>query len=366
MKPVLDTLQDVDLSSHWRDLLAFLNAADPFFVGVILGLTTLLGLKMVSRYRSLKTWGLGIATATFVITVGQDWWTSGQFGSLPPHGTYWRGLFTAGLVLTPLWIVFPVLVFVYNHLRLAVLAFLLYVSYAWIVGILDTNDLLPVGVGGGIASAFALVSAWILQPVTDFLHGCFVAGPKQKLKRWRKKRFEGMSRKDITASSQKSKTSTGDVQLKSSVLPENDKTTEADQRRAKARLKAELCYNLYELAIGTVFPRSMFQEFITRHLGDHQDADRVEKNATELESIILQYVNVTPQTYPATIPIQSIDVNSLTQWFLAQKQRIDVEEFDMEMRKLKINALTRRYSQLASQLVGEQTTLPEAEVAVIQ
>ncbi len=365
MKPLLDTLAQVDLSSHWRDLLAFLKMADPVFVGVLLGLTTLLGLKMVSRYRSLRTWGLCIAFATLIICVGESWWEDGYIKTKELGSVFWRGLVTAGLVLAPLWIVFPILVFLYNHLRLAVTAFLAYVAYVWTAGNLDLNNLFAVAVGGGITAGLALVVAWIVQPMTDFLQKYLLVGPTRKIQRWHKKIADQKAIVEEKAAQPEPKKPEKAPQPETPPDSQDDEVSEADQRRAKARMKAELCYNLYELAIGTVFPRSMFEEFVTRYLGDHHDPDRVEQNVVELESIILQYVNVSPQSYPPTIPMQSIDFESLTQWFLTQKQRVDAEEFDAERRKMKLNALTRRYTQLAEQLMEEKSDLPMAEVAVL-
>src|SRR5262249_36069004 len=124
---------------------------------------------------------------------------------------------------------------------------------------------------------------------------------------------------------------------------------EMHRRRQRARLRAELCYTLNEPALATVLPRAVFEDFLSRYLGDQHDPETVEENAQELEGMILQHVQGAQ-----VIAVAPAGLEDLTQWFLDEQQRLRHDEADQGQRRTKLAGLTRRYTQLAEKMIEEE------------
>ena len=126
----LDALRAVDLAAAGRELLTFIDTADPCFVAVLVGLVNLLGWKIAALHPSIRSWGIRLAVAVFLIHGGYVCVSQGglEWRDLPR--TALRSFVAAGLLLAPLLIVVPIVAFVYVRLRLALAAALLYGGYA--------------------------------------------------------------------------------------------------------------------------------------------------------------------------------------------------------------------------------------------
>jgi hypothetical protein len=346
MSFVTELLQGIDLSAVGQKLLSLVNTSDPLFVAIVLAILVFLGAKMSGPFPGLRSWGLRLAAAAFLVHLGYIYFAQGIESKDLPH-VLLRAANTAGFVLAPLWICFPVLLFVYARLRLALAAFLVYAGYAWFTSEVRTVEILPwVALQAGVASALALLVAWILQPVTDFVaKNLFprkataaprdaapadAAGDAEEKRQMREAAAELLSLK------------------KTQLRQETQRHAERNRRRQRARLKAELCYTLNEPVLATVFPRAMFEDFAARYLGDHEDAEAVEENARELEAMILQHVAAQP------VPVKPIDLMDLTQWFVEQQQRIQRGEHEHGDKKTQLAGLTRRYTQLAERLIEDE------------
>lgn len=169
MNKVSELLHNVDLAAAGKELLTLIDAVDPYLIAVFLGGLVLLGSRMAAPFPRLRSWGLRLAVAVFLVHLGYVHFSHGiGSGDLPR--TLVRSANVAGLVLAPLWLVLPVVLFVYRRIRLALAAFLIYVGYACLAsGKVEAGQLPQFALQGLIAAGLAVVVAWILQPVTDFI-----------------------------------------------------------------------------------------------------------------------------------------------------------------------------------------------------
>ena len=130
MNNLWEFLQNVDLYTTGQTFLTLTETTNPILSGILLGVLTLLGAKMASPYPALRRWGLHHAVVTFLVYFGCTWFAHGgiETQDLPRVGL--RAL-AAGLVLAPLWLVLPLVLFVFGRLRLMLAAFLISAGYAF-------------------------------------------------------------------------------------------------------------------------------------------------------------------------------------------------------------------------------------------
>jgi hypothetical protein len=336
-----------------QDLLRLIETVDPIFLVLILGVLTLLGAKMAAPYPRLRSWGLRLAATVFVAYLAYVWIASRGLNLGQLVQVALRALVAAGLVLAPLWLVSPILLFIYSRLRLALATFLLYLGYVWVTtGGFSADDWPALAAQGGIAAALALLVAWILQPLTDFLSAS-LGKDKTPAGRSGKGDVCGSVVLVPSAGQVPSRLHEETVELldlhKAHLRQEAERAAaEKHRRRQRARMKAELGYATHEHLIGTTFPRGLFEQFVGRYLGDDQEPEDVEEYAHELETIIYKHVQ-SPQ--PAIV--QPLDMHDLTQWFLDEQQHIEDVEPDQRRRKTMLAGLTRKYTQLASEIFDE-------------
>jgi hypothetical protein len=355
MNNVLELMQNVDLSQAGQRLQALLDTGDPVFPAIVLGILTLLGAKMTGPYPALRSWGLRAAVAVFLISFACAWWSHGSIETAELPRIALHAAVAAGCVLAPLWLVFPVVLFVYVRLRLALAAFLIYAGYECIsAGKLDLENLPQLALHGGLAAGLALLVAWIVQPISDFLlknlfpqrKPAAVAYPLVAPPRWQ----EASARGEAEQTWRLHEMAAELLHLKKAQLCQpTEQHATMHRRRQRARLKAELCYTLNEPALGTVLPRAAFEDFLTRYLGDQHDPETVEENAQELEAMILQHVEGTQ-----AVTVEPAGLEDLTQWFLGEQQRLRHDEADQGRRRTKLAGLTRRYTQLAEKMIEEE------------
>jgi hypothetical protein len=266
----------------------------------------------------------------------------------------------AGLVLVPLWLVLPVLLFLYSRLRLVLAAFLLYLGYACVTaGGLDLDDLPAIALRGGIAAAVVLLVAWIVQPITDFLaRNLFHSNkpapsastpPVPALPLTLPVLYEA----DQTRRLRETAAEVLNLQ-KAQLRQEAERHSEEQRRRHRARLKAELCYTLNEQVLAAVLPRAVFDDFLARYLGDQHDPETVEDNARELEATIQQHVHAAQTVLPPqATPVGSADLLELTPWSLDDQPQLPHDPAPQEWRKTHLAGPSRKHTQLAKSLVEE-------------
>jgi hypothetical protein len=332
MNSALEFFHSVDLASFVQNLIAFIDSADPCFVAVIVGLFTLLGSKMAAPYPALHSWGLRLAAAVFLLYGGYAYLSQGGLDADNLPRVAVRGLIAAGTALAPVWIVLPILTFVYGRLRLALAAFLLYGTYAFVaLGSFDVEALPSVALRALLAAGLALVVAWIVQPVVDILTANLPGKPRARPR-------PGPEEEQRVISVPRPAVSEVQQAL-----------ADAQRRRNRARLKAELLYSLYAPDLSDRFGRDRFDDFVGRYLGDQHEPEDVEENGRQLEAVLQQHVEkiLAPEPFD--------NLTDLTRWYLGEQKRLQALHLDEETKHRQLARLNQRYQHLAEQLLE---TLP--------
>lgn len=344
MDQLLDALARIRLEDTFTRL-AGLIEDNPLIVAGVVCILVLIGAKMSAPFPKVRSWGMRLAAAAVLGYLGYAWFAYG----ITTENCWQVGLRAAvvgGCVLAPLWLVLPIVVFVYARIRLAIGAFLLYLGYAWLSGGWATSADLPrAAMEGAVIAGLALVVAWIVQPITDIVIA--------RLRRPPRGREESDSppakQADVEQAWRLREAAAELLTLNNTQLRQEAEQRIADnRRRQRARLKAELCYTLNEPALVDVLPRAVFDDFVSRYLGEQLDAETVEENAKELEAMIQRFVSERP------VDVQPVKFEDLSAWFVDEERRIEATETDKHRKKTKLAGLTRRYTQLAEKLIEEE------------
>ncbi|MBL8792965.1 MAG: hypothetical protein JNM56_03605 [Planctomycetia bacterium] len=315
MLDVWELLKNVDWTSKLQPILASIEATDPRFVALLVVILGYLGSKMVSGQPTLRALGLRLALVAFLLYGGYAYYDT---AGTEPRDYLTIGLraFNAGAgVLAFTWITLPILTFVYNHLRLALAAFLGYGVYAIIRnGSFDTEQLPWIAAQGMIAVALTLIAAWIVHPIWDFIKELL---PKPAVAPQPAAPPPAPVAPAQIVSPQivpppaplppplppalpPDYTHWQQHRLVQSLPPEppvqhppaiavSPLEMETQRRRDKIRLRIELAYLMAMPAIASRFPRPVFDDFVHRYLGDHLPADDVEENGRQLEMILHEH-----------------------------------------------------------------------------
>jgi hypothetical protein len=308
MLDVWELLKNVDWASKLQPILASMEATDPRFLALLVVIFGYLGSKMVSGQPALRALGLRLGAVAFLLYGGYAYY---EAGSAQPRDYLSIGLraFNAGAgVLAFTWITLPIFTFVYNHLRLALAAFLGYGVYAIIRdGGFDSDQLPLIAAQGTIAVALTLVAAWIVHPIWDFIKEMLPKPPVRpevaalppapqpapipppplppplppalppEYTAWQNRLVVPQPKPEPPAMQHPPALTVSPLEL------------ETQRRRDKIRLRIELAYLMAMPAIAHRFPRPVFDDFVHRYLGDHLPADDVEENGRQLEMILHEH-----------------------------------------------------------------------------
>lgn len=308
MLDVWELLKNVDWASKLQPILASMEATDPRFLALLVVIFGYLGSKMVSGQPALRALGLRLGAVAFLLYGGYAYYEAGPTETRDYLSIGLRAFNAGAGVLAFTWITLPILTFVYNHLRLALAAFLGYGAYAIIRnGSFDTDQLPLIAAQGTIAVALTLIAAWIVHPIWDFIKEML---PKPPV------------RAEVAAAPPAPQPVPAPAPLLPAPLPPvlppeytvwqnrlvvpeprphppgpqhppalavSPLELETQRRRDKIRLRIELAYLMAMPAIAHRFPRPVFDDFVHRYLGDHLPADDVEENGRQLEMILHEH-----------------------------------------------------------------------------
>ena len=87
-----------------------MDTTDPYVIAVVLGALILLGSRMAAPFPKLRSWGLRLAVAVFLVHLGYVHFAHGLDTQDLPR-TLVRSVNVAGFVLAPLWLILPVVFF---------------------------------------------------------------------------------------------------------------------------------------------------------------------------------------------------------------------------------------------------------------
>lgn len=103
----------------------------------------------------------------------------------------------------------------------------------------------------------------------------------------------------------------------------------ADQRRRQeARAQVEMFYSLHAPEIGERFSRSMFDDFVRRHLGDDHEPDHVDERAKQLLAMLRQHLA------KVQAPNAEESLEAILASFAERKKRIEATALDPREKEL--------------------------------
>jgi len=373
MHDVLAFLKDVDLGGHTLHVLDLIQRADLCFVGLVVSVLICLGYKMSSGNPVVFGWGIRLALLTFLVYGGVSWFYATEIDSQGLAVLAARSGLFGGAVLASIWIFFPILVFVYGHLRLALTGFLLYGGYALIVTGRDfqVEQLPGIGLRSAVAAGLAVIVAWIFQPVWELIARRFpkprveepkvaapvlagaapapASGDAEALARLERKQRK--LKKKLRRQAQQGNNDDDDI------LGDDDEVRtvqiEMRRRRDKARLTVELTYAMSMSEMNSQLPRDMFENWINRYLGDHLPPEDVEENSKHLQEMMTQQKKIAQQMANSNSGTQLEDLNH---WFLDEQRRIQNDmSIDLGEKQRKLLDLQQMYTSLVNRVLGDQS-----------
>jgi hypothetical protein len=313
MDAILELLHGKDLSPKLSPLLTALETADPRLLAVGVLVLVFIGSKFVAGQPALRSWGLRLGAGAFLLHAGYECYLAGGLEESNAFDIILRSANVGGGVLAAAWIVLPIAVFVYCHLRLALATFLGYGGYALATAdTLDPDRLMTIAERSLLAVVLVLIVAWIVQPVADFFKDLL---PKPALPSPSPLAGEGRGGGEASAQRQPQPQSlpvpaerrrrrrTRLARRMAGDLLDLERTLrrrlEAQRRRDRARLKIELLYGLAFPSVETRLSRPAFDDLIERYLNDRLAPEEVEDNAAQLEVMLREQRPAPPASVPA-------------------------------------------------------------------
>lgn len=169
MSELLDYVQETDFSGQALEVVYWVNAADPGFLGVLVALAVCLGHKMALGHRMAYALGLRLGVLTLLGHGGYTIFKAGGFATSDLPHLLGRSFLWAGIVLALAWIVLPFFLFVVCYFRHGLIGFVGYGVYGLVTAeSLENEALTGIAWRGLLVAGLTMVIAWVLQPVFDF------------------------------------------------------------------------------------------------------------------------------------------------------------------------------------------------------
>lgn len=396
MPDLLDLIRQIDLPAAVNTASELVQKIDPYFIAVIVLFLVLLGSRMVAGQSKLQSLGLRLAAAAFLIYCGWGFYQVGSFDSEHWPGIALRGANAAGTVLAMTWIVLPILAFLYEHIRLALSAFLGWSGYEIYRGgtiHLSWEQLRDIALRAALIMLLALIVAWILSPIIELVKSFLPKPPKKKKdeeetdkgeedeeedeaerkprreKHRRRRRVVIVERREPEATVPPPQ-SVAQVTVNTvAETPVARLSDESHRRRELVRMRAELSYLMAARDLGSRFTREMFDDFRHRYLGDHLPAEEVEQNGRQFQELLQQKAAAAhepPRLLGQTIVVDQhangsdlirtpevSDLEGLSRWFAEEQQRIHGLTVEPQVKLRKLMVLNDRYTVLASRFIEQ-------------
>jgi hypothetical protein len=119
----------------------------------------------------------------------------------------------------------------------------------------------------------------------------------------------------------------------------------AQKRRADARARCELFYNLHGPELSPRLNHKQFEDFWKRHLGDEQTPEYVEERAAQLLDTMQKHLE------KAGHREQKKSIADIAAWFLEEKTKIDRLPLNPEDKEQMIADLEARFTQLQQKYI---------------
>jgi hypothetical protein len=123
------------------------------------------------------------------------------------------------------------------------------------------------------------------------------------------------------------------------------KRASAQKRRADARTRCELYYNLHAPELSKRFTHGQFTDYWNRHFGDEHPPEYVEERSRQLLDIMQKHLEKAGHTE------QKKSLADIAQWFLEEKTKIDALPLNPEDKEQMIADLEARFTQLQQKYI---------------
>jgi len=241
-------------------------------------------------------------------------------------------------------------------LRLAIGVFAAYVGYScYEIGSPDAGDLVMFVLQGMIGAGLVLGVSWIGLAILAFLFRTLLARPldmlrkrHQDLQRQWKDHQDDLRREQVLQRQREQweldAPLRAEAQRQADILARAE--AQAQKRREDARAACEMLYQCHALEIRQRFPRSKFDEFIQKYMGDARSPDDVDERSMQLQEMIRQHVEkVEP-------PPKFQTLGDAAAWF--QAQETDIQKLsDDKFKRVLLAQLKGRYTDIVSKLFEE-------------
>lgn len=270
--------------------LQMIDNADPCSLSFLILLLATIGQRSITEDRLLRNWGLRAAALTFLAYGGLRFYDSRPSNAGECLELIVKSLAAGALLLGPTWIFLGVAAFLFRE---------------------------------AIPALFRLVSRLApSRPTTADDTTGETSSPESPVD-------------DSQASVDQSAAEEAAMQ----------QTTDANKRRADARVACELLYRLYSHDIGERFPKEYFDDFVQRYLGNEHAPELVEERAGQLRETIKQhYEQINP-------PDKFTDLQQLARWYTKHKQEIERLDVDQSYKDDYLIQLNELYSHLTQRLL---------------
>ena len=232
--------------------------------------------------------------------------------------------------------------------RLAAGAFIAYGVYAGIAfQPTDADEWIHRLLRSLLASGIVLGLSWILLAILGFL---WRSASALRVLRWHDITRERPQSEETDAGrrqweQEKRRRLEEEVERESRQLEHSRQQAEAQRRRTNAKARASLTFGLFAPKIQSRFTQQMFDDFLSKYLGDDQTPDDVERRVEELTQTFQRHLE---EIEP---PEGKRSIEELGQWFLDQKRRIEELPLDPKVKRAHVADLNSRYAEISTKLL---------------
>lgn len=346
MRDLAVFLQDLDLSHYGAQFAQLVAHADPWLLGIAVSALVGLGHKMAVGNRLVYGWGLRLAALAFLIQAGIALVQAGGLDALPVSSALGRSALVGGGVLATIWILLPIVLFVYTNFRFGLAGFAGYFVYAVVTTAAISSEAMPgIALRGGLVAGLAMVLAWIFRPIWEFIASLWLtrSAARQTEKATDKVDDPRLSRRERRLL-RLARLRARKAELAATADGPQDQ--ESRRRRDKARLDAELAYLLAAPHLAGSFPREMFDAWVQRYLGNRLPPEEVEENSWQVQKAFRNYHN---QAEGGSL----FNLEELHFWFVDEQRRIQEQTLEAPLRQEKLLALQELYISLSQRFLGD-------------
>ncbi len=238
--------------------------------------------------------------------------------------------------------------------RLAAAAFVVYAAYAILLSrATDPAELAVVLIRAIIAAGLVLGLAWVLLPFAAFLIQTFGARPLRSGRsalrslhvRWISKNQEIERLRTALASKNAELVSTQRQRQLADDTAHADR--ESQRRRDNARANCELLFTQHASELEHRFPRTVFDQFVAKYMGDERSPEEVEQRAEQLCGALREQRQLLD---PAR---RFSSLTELTAWYHDQRRQIQTTGLDPDTTEVLLVNLEIQYEQLLRRFIQE-------------